>query len=107
MSKIQLPKNIGQGKPAKIKENVKYFDTSHHGSFFPFGVYFTTTYGVMPSTIHINRTYTEDLIFFLREKGEIFQDLVSIPATSPRSMTLSLYQDDFETEEPEYKGTFL
>jgi energy-coupling factor transporter ATP-binding protein EcfA2 len=107
MSKIQLPKNIGQGKPAKIKENVKYFDTSHHGSFFPFGVYFTTTYGVMPSTIHINKTYTEDLIFFLREKGEIFQDLVSIPATSPRSMTLSLYQDDFETEEPEYKGTFL
>lgn len=107
MSKIQLPKNIGQGKPAKIKENVKYFDTSHHGSFFPFGVYFTTTYGVMPSTIHINKTYTEDLIFFLRNKGEIFQDLVSIPATSPRSMTLSLYQDDFETEEPEYKGTFL
>ena len=107
MSKIQLPKNIGQGKPAKIKENVQYFDTSHHGSFFPFGVYFTTTYGVMPSTIHINKTYTEDLIFFLREKGEIFQDLVSIPATSPRSMTLSMYQDDFETEEPEYKGTFL
>ena len=107
MSKIQLPKNIGQGKPAKIKENVQYFDTSHHGSFFPFGVYFTTTHGVMPSTIHINKTYTEDLIFFLREKGEIFQDLVSIPATSPRSMTLSMYQDDFETEEPEYKGTFL
>jgi energy-coupling factor transporter ATP-binding protein EcfA2 len=107
MSKIQLPKNIGQGKPAKIKENVKYFDSSHHGSFFPFGVYFTTTYGLMPSTIHINKTYTEDLIFFLRDKGEIFQDLVSIPATSPRSMTLSLYQDDFETEEPEYKGTFL
>ena len=107
MSKIQLPKNIGQGKPAKIKENVQYFDTSHHGSFFPFGVYFTTTHGVMPSTIHINKTYTEDLIFFLREKGEIFQDLVSIPATSPRSMTLSIYQDDFETEEPEYKGTFL
>jgi len=99
MSKIQLPRNIGQGKPAKIKENVQYFDTSHHGSFFPFGVYFTTTHGVMPST--------EDLIFFLREKGEIFQDLVSIPATSPRSMTLSMYQDDFETEEPEYKGTFL
>jgi len=107
MSKIQLPRNIGQGKPAKIKENVQYFDTSHHGSFFPFGVYFTTTHGVMPSTIHINKTYTEDLIFFLREKGEIFQDLVSIPATSPRSMTLSMYQDDFETEEPEYKGTFL
>jgi energy-coupling factor transporter ATP-binding protein EcfA2 len=107
MSKIQLPKNIGQGKPAKIKENVQYFDTSHHGSFFPFGVYFTTTHGVMPSTIHINKTYTEDLIFFLRKKGEIFQDLVSIPATSPRSMTLSMYQDDFETEEPEYKGTFL
>jgi energy-coupling factor transporter ATP-binding protein EcfA2 len=61
----------------------------------------------MPSTIHINKTYTEDLIFFLRKKGEIFQDLVSIPATSPRSMTLSMYQDDFETEEPEYKGTFL
>ena len=107
MSKIQLPKNIGQGKPAKIKENVKYFDSSHHGSFFPFGVYFTTTYGLMPSTIHINKTYTEDLIFFLRDKGEIFQDLVSIPATSPRSMTLSMYQDDFESEEPEYKGTFL
>jgi len=107
MSKIQLPRNIGQGKPAKIKENVQYFDTSHHGSFFPFGVYFTTTHGVMPSTIHINKTYTEDLIFFLREKGEIFQDLVSIPATSPRSMTLSMYQDDFETEGPEYKGTFL
>jgi hypothetical protein len=44
MSKIQLPKNIGQGKPAKIKENVQYFDTSHHGSFFPFGVYFTTKF---------------------------------------------------------------
>lgn len=107
MSKIQLPKNIGQGKPAKIKENVQYFDTSHHGSFFPFGVYFTTTYGVMPSTIHINKTYTEDLIYFLREKGEIFQDLVSIPATNPKSMTLNMYQDDFELDEPEYKGTFL
>ena len=107
MSKITLPKDIGQGKPAKIKEGVKYFDTSHHGSFFPFGVYFTTTYGVMPSTIHINKTYTEELITFLRKKGEIFQDLVSIPATSPRSMTLSMYQDDFEAEEPEYKGTFL
>ena len=106
MSIIQLPKNIGQGKPAKIKENVQYFDTSHHGSFFPFGVYFTTTYGVMPSTIHINKTYTEDLVFFLRDKGELFQDLVSIPATSPKSMTLSMYQDDFETDEPEYKATF-
>jgi len=107
MSKIQLPKNIGQGKPAKIKENVQYFDTSHHGSFFPFGIYFTSTYGVMPSTIHINKTYTEDLVFFLREKGEIFQDMVSIPATNPRSMTLNMYQDDFEMDEPEYKGTFL
>jgi hypothetical protein len=107
MSKIQLPKNIGQGKPAKIKENVQYFDTSHHGSFFPFGVYFTTTYGVMPSTIHINKTYTEDLVLFLREKGELFQDLVSIPATNPKSMTLNMYQDDFEMDEPEYKGTFL
>lgn len=107
MSKIQLPKNIGQGKPAKIKESVQYFDTSHHGSFFPVGVYFTTTYGVMPSTVHINKTYTEDLVFFLREKGEIFQDLVSIAATTPRSMTLNVYQDDFELDEPEYKGTFL
>ena len=107
MSKIQLPKNIGQGTPAKINPEVKYFDTSHHGSFFPFGIYFTTTYGVMPSTIHVNKTYTEDLVFFLREKGEIFQDLVSIPATTPRSMTLNLYQDDFDMDEPEYKGTFL
>ena len=107
MSKITLPKDIGQGKPARIKEDVQYFDTSHHGSFFPFGIYFTTTYGVMPSTIHINKTYTEDLVFFLREKGEILQDLVSIAATSPRSMTLSMYQDDFEMDEPEYKGTFL
>ena len=107
MSKIQLPKNIGQGKPAKIDPKVQYFDTSHHGSFFPFGVYFTTTHGVMPSTIHINKTYTEDLIFFLREKGEIFQDLVSIPATTPKSMTLNMYQDDFDMDEPEYKGTFL
>ena len=107
MSKIQLPKNIGQGKPANIKPDVQYFDTSHHGSFFPFGVYFTTTYGVMPSTIHINKTYTEDLVLFLREKGELFQDLVSIPATNPKSMTLNMYQDDFELDEPEYKGTFL
>jgi energy-coupling factor transporter ATP-binding protein EcfA2 len=107
MSKIQLPKNIGQGKPAKIKQDIQYFDTSHHGSFFPFGIYFTTTYGVMPSVIHINKTYTEDLIFFLREKGEIFHDLVSIPATNPKSMTLNMYQDDFEFDEPEYKGTFL
>ena len=107
MSKIQLPKNIGQGKPAKIDPKVQYFDTSHHGSFFPFGIYFTTTYGVMPSTIHVNKTYTEDLVFFLREKGEIFQDLVSIPATSPKSMTLNMYQDDFDIDEPEYKGTFL
>lgn len=107
MSKIQLPKNIGQGTPAKIKENVQYFDTSHHGSFFPFGIYFTSTYGVMPSVIHINKTYTEDLVFFLREKGEIFQDMISIPATNPRSMTLNMYQDDFEMDEPEYKGTFL
>jgi energy-coupling factor transporter ATP-binding protein EcfA2 len=107
MSKITLPKDIGQGKPARIKEDVQYFDTSHHGSFFPFGIYFTTTYGVMPSTIHINKTYTEDLVFFLREKGEILQDLVSIAASSPRSMTLSMYQDDFEMDEPEYKGTFL
>jgi energy-coupling factor transporter ATP-binding protein EcfA2 len=61
----------------------------------------------MPSTIHVNKTYTEDLVFFLREKGEIFQDLVSISAGSPRSMTLSMYQDDFELDEPEYKGTFL
>lgn len=107
MSKIQLPKNIGQGTPAKIKQDVQYFDTSHHGSFFPFGIYFTSTYGVMPSTIHVNKTYTEDLVSFLREKGEIFQDLVSIPATTPRSMTLNLYQDDFDMDEPEYKGTFL
>ena len=107
MSKIQLPEKIGQGKPAKIKDGVQYFDTSHHGSFFPFGVYFTTNHGVMPSTVHINKTYTEDLVFFLREKGEIFQDLVSVAATSPRSMTLSMYQDDFEMDEPEYKGTFL
>jgi energy-coupling factor transporter ATP-binding protein EcfA2 len=107
MSKIQLPKNIGQGTPAKIRQDVQYFDTSHHGSFFPFGIYFTSTYGVMPSTVHINKTYTEDLVFFLREKGEIFQDLVSISAGSPRSMTLSMYQDDFELDEPEYKGTFL
>ncbi|MGA1546904.1 MAG: AAA family ATPase [Flavobacteriaceae bacterium] len=107
MSKIPLPKNIGQGSPAKIKQDVQYFDTSHHGSFFPVGVYFTTTYGVMPCTVHVNKTYTEDLVFFLREKGEIFQDLVSIAAGSPRSMTLSMYQDDFELDEPEYKGTFL
>jgi len=107
MSKIQLPKNIGQGKTAKIDPKVQYFDTSHHGSFFPFGIYFTTTYGVMPSTVHVNKTYTEDLVFFLREKGEIFQDLVSIPATSPKSMTLNMYQDDFDIDEPEYKGTFL
>ena len=107
MSKIQLPKDIGQGTPAKIRQDVQYFDTSHHGSFFPFGIYFTSTYGVMPSTIHVNKTYTEDLVFFLREKGEIFQDLVSIAAGSPRSMTLSMYQDDFELDEPEYKGTFL
>lgn len=107
MSKIPLPKNVGQGKSAKIKENVQYFDTSHHGSFFPFGIFFTTTYGVMPSTIHINKTYTEDLVVFLREKGELFQDLVSIPATNPKSMTLNMYQDDFELDEPEYKGTFL
>jgi hypothetical protein len=107
MSKIQLPKDIGQGTPAKIRQDVQYFDTSHHGSFFPFGIYFTTNYGVMPSTVHINKTYTEDLVFFLREKGEIFQDLVSISAGSPRSMTLSMYQDDFELDEPEYKGTFL
>jgi len=107
MSKIQLPKNIGQGKPAKIKQDIQYFDTSHHGAFFPFGIYFTTTYGVMPSVIHINKTYTEELIFFLREKGEIFHDLVSIPATNPKSMTVNMYQDDFEFDEPEYKGTFL
>jgi energy-coupling factor transporter ATP-binding protein EcfA2 len=107
MSKIPLPKNIGQGSPAKIKQDVQYFDTSHHGSFFPFGIYFTSTYGVMPCTVHINKTYTEDLVFFLREKGEIFQDLVSVAAGSPRSMTLSMYQDDFELDEPEYKGTFL
>lgn len=107
MSKIPLPKNIGQGTPAKIKQDVQYFDPSHHGSFFPFGIYFTTNHGVMPSTIHINKTYTEDLILFLREKGEIFQDLVSIPATTPKSMTLSIYQDDFDLDEPEYKGTFL
>jgi energy-coupling factor transporter ATP-binding protein EcfA2 len=107
MSKIPLPKNIGQGKPAKVNKDVQYFDPSHHGSFFPVGVYFTTTYGEMPCTIHVNKTYTEDLVFFLREKGEIFQDLVSISAGSPRSMTLSMYQDDFELDEPEYKGTFL
>jgi energy-coupling factor transporter ATP-binding protein EcfA2 len=107
MSKIPLPKNIGQGKPAKVDKDVQYFDPSHHGSFFPVGVYFTTTYGEMPCTIHVNKTYTEDLVFFLREKGEIFQDLVSISAGSPRSMTLSMYQDDFELDEPEYKGTFL
>jgi len=107
MSKIQLPKNIGQGKSAKIRQDVQYFDTSHHGSFFPVGIYFTSTYGVMPCTIHVNKTYTEDLIYFLREKGEIFQDLVSIPATTPKSMTLNMYQDDFEFDEPEYKGTFL
>jgi hypothetical protein len=107
MSKIQLPKNIGQGKPTKIDPKVQYFDTSHHGSFFPFGIYFTTTYGVMPCTIHVNKTYTEDLVFFLREKGELFQDFVSIPTSTPKSMTLNMYQDDFEFDEPEYKGTFL
>jgi len=107
MNKIQLPKDIGQGKPACIKQDVDYFDLSHHSAFFPVGIYFTTTFGVMPCTIHINKTYSEDLVFFLREKGEIFQDLVSITPSSHRSMTLNMYQNDFELEEPEYKGTFL
>jgi len=107
MSKIVLPKSTGQGTPALVQKNVDYFDRSHHGSFFPYGVYFTTTYGVMPCALHINKTYTEDLIFFLREEGEIFQDTVSVIANTPKSMTLNMYQDDFDIDEPEYKGTFL
>ena len=107
MSKIQLPKNIGQGTPAKIDPKVQYFDTSHHGSFFPHGIYFTNKHGVMPCAVHINKTYTEDLVFFLREKGELFQDTVTITATTPRTMTVNQFQDDFEYDEPEYKGTFL
>ena len=107
MSKIQLPKNIGQGTPVLVDKNVQYFDYSYSPVNLPIGIFFTNTYGVIPCTIHINKTYTEELIHFLRKKGKLIADSTTVENVTPKQMTVSSFRDDFELEEPDYKGNFI
>jgi hypothetical protein len=57
----------------------------------------------------VNRTYTEKLIDFLREKGTILQDCATVKSLSPRTISTDPYSDDFDIDDAseEYKGTFL
>jgi energy-coupling factor transporter ATP-binding protein EcfA2 len=110
MSKLPLPRDLGKGTPYKLQpDNVNYFDTSHHVGFFPVGVFFTNNYKCFPCIVHVNRTYTEELIKFLREKGKLFYDSATIRNTLPRATSTDPYSDDFELNEvdEDYKGSFL
>jgi hypothetical protein len=110
MSKLQLPKNIGKGTAQKIENlDAQYYDPSHHAGFFPFGIYFTQKFKTFPCIIHINKTYSEDLIEFLRKKGELLQDTAVVKNTSPRATSTNPYSDDYEFSDDtdDYKGVFL
>lgn len=110
MSKLQLPKNIGKGKPLTIKtDGAQYFDPSHHAGFFPYGPYFVSEYKCFPCIIHVNVTYTEDLINFLRDKGILMQDSATVKNNLPKATSTNPYSDDYEMSDvdEDYKGVFL
>jgi hypothetical protein len=110
MTKLPLPKNLGKGKVQKIDtDGIQYYDPSHHAGFFPFGIYFTQKYNCFPCIIHVNRTYSEGLIEFLRSKGQLFQDAATIKNTAPKPTSTNPYSDDYDftDESDDYKGVFL
>ncbi len=110
-NKIQLPKNLGHGTPVKINPETKYFRGSHSEVSFSIGIYFTTTYEVIPSVIYIYRTYTEDIIDFLRNEGQLLSEFVEIPSITPEPERIysevDYYMLDERSGEGSYKGNFL
>jgi len=109
MSKLSLPKNLGKGKPYKLtQDGVRYFDPGHGHEYIPTGLIFSEEFKVLPCSVHINRTYTEELISFLRENGELISDHTTIPSKTPQGMSFDTYDPVFEDDsQGDYKGAFL
>jgi hypothetical protein len=109
MSPFLLPKNLGQGKPFKIKPDDQYYDTAHSQETVPIGLLFTRKYGLLPCIIHPQHTFTEDLIDFLRKNGELVSDNTTI--ATPKSAKLQKYDNSYDftddiDPEGDYRGVF-
>ncbi len=112
MNKYHLPEGIGQGNPVQVDPQIQYYDASHSAEHFPIGVLFTHMFKSLPCVINVQKTYSEDLIIFLREKGKLIQDVVTIPNKQPHSVFYDPFDleaiEDFDTGVTnEYKGGFV
>jgi SpoVK/Ycf46/Vps4 family AAA+-type ATPase len=112
MNHFQIPKNLGQGTPFKINSDDEYFDTTHSQEAIPIGRIFCKKFSTLPCVIHVQHTFTEELINFLRKKGELITDNVTIARPETRhlqaydSFEINLYDSD-SVRDGDYRGAFI
>lgn len=109
MEKYKLPKKIGQGAPYLIQAQTKYFDSGHGYEYMPLGLIFCDEFGTLPSSIQIHRTYSEEAILFLRDKGKLISDHTTVPSQTPQAVIYDAYDPASfdENNIGEYRGAFI
>lgn len=109
MEKLQLPTNVGQGEAYATNTQTKYFDSGHGWEYIPLGLIFCDEFGALPCSIQVNKMYSEEAITFLRKKGKLLSDHISIPPSTPQTFIYDVFDPASldENNSGDYKGAFI
>lgn len=108
MSKLSIPSRFGEGKLMLTTPGKVYYEPSHTPDLVPAAIIFNDLFNCVPSVIHIRKTFTEELITFLRENGKLISEVATIPSKKAGAVIYDAYEIDFlDDEEADYKGSFL
>ena len=108
MSKLPIPQNFGQGNVFITNPNREYFEPSHTPDLVPTAIIFNDLFKCIPSVIHVRKTFTEELVNFLRKNGKIISEVTTIPNKKSGTTIYDPYDLDFlEDDNSDYKGGFL
>jgi hypothetical protein len=108
MSKLPIPQNFGQGDVFITTPGREYYEPSHTPDLVPTAIIFNDLFKCIPSVIHVRKTFTEELINFLRKNGKVISEVTTIPNKKSGTTIYDPYDIDFfEEDNSDYKGGFL
>jgi len=106
--KLALPANFAQGKLYNTVPGTVYYEPSHTPDLVPAAIIFNNIFNCIPSVVHVRKTFTDELINYLRENGQLISEVTSILNKKVGTTIYDPYDIDFLDEEnSDYKGSFL
>lgn len=107
-SKFAIPANFAQGKLYNTVPGTVYYEPSHTPDLVPSAIIFNSIFNCIPSVVHVRKTFTEELISYLRKEGQLISEVTTILNKKAGTTIYDPYDIDFlEEDNSDYKGSFL